>query len=235
MKYLQLICIEGETGSPEAAAAMREHVEPWVEETVARGINIVGKPLDDPASAKTVRVRDGETLISDGPFADTKEFIGGLDLLDCENLDEAIEVASKHPVSWFHAIELRPFPEGVEFPAEVPYGELRYLLQICDDDAPRAPEVEEAIMREGEAWRQDAQERGALVFANGLEPKDTATTVRVRDGQILVTDGPFVETKEFLAGVAMLNCEREDEAVELAARFPLARFHMVEVRRFVDL
>ena len=61
-----------------------------------------------------MRVRNGETLISDGPFADTKEFIGGLDMLECENLDEAIEVAAKHPVSWFHAIELRAFDDGMD-------------------------------------------------------------------------------------------------------------------------
>jgi hypothetical protein len=113
--------------------------------------------------------------------------------------------------------------------------DLRYLLQIFDDDAPRAAEVEDEIMRQGEEWRREAESRGVLVFANGLEPKAAATTVRVRDGEVLLTDGPFVETKEFLAGVAMLSCESEDEAVDLAARFPLARYHMVEVRRFVDL
>lgn len=235
MKYLQLICIEGETDTPEAAAAMRDGIGAWVEETVARRVNIVGKALDDPASAKTVRVRNGETLVSDGPFTDTKEFIGGLDLLDCANLDEAIEVAAKHPVSWFHAIELRPFPADVEMPEAIAYDQLSYLLQICADGVPERPEVEAAIVREGEAWRQRARERGALVFANGLEPKHAATTVRVRDGQVLVTDGPFVDTKEFLAGIALLSCPGEEEAVELAAQFPLARHHMVEVRRFIDL
>ncbi|HET9094128.1 MAG TPA: YciI family protein [Solirubrobacteraceae bacterium] len=230
MKYLQLICIEGETGTPEAAAAMRENVGPWVQETVARHINIVGKPLDDPASAKTVRLRNGETIVSDGPFADTKEFIGGLDLLDCANLDEAIEVASKHPVSWFHAIELRPFPDGVEIPA-IAAEDLRFLLQVFADDVPEAPEVQDAL--EGERWREEAG--GALVFGNGLLPREAATTVRVRDGQILLTDGPFIETKEFLAGICLLSCEREQQAIELAARFPSARHHVVEVRRFVDL
>lgn len=235
MKYLQLICIEGETSTPEAAAAMRDHVEPWVEETVRRGINIVGKPLDDPASARTVRVRDGETLISDGPFADTKEFIGGLDILECENLDEAIEVASKHPVSWFHAIELRPFYEGLEVPPGVTGDELNYLLMMCVGGDPKPPEIEAEIMREGDAWREEANERGALVLGHGLQSKETATTVRVRNGEVLLTDGPFTETKEFLCGIAVLRSKREQEAIELAARFPLARFHMVEVRRFVDL
>lgn len=232
MKYLQLICIEGETGTPEAATAMREHVGPWVEQTKARGVNIIGKPLDDPATAKTVRVRDGQTLVTDGPFADIKEYIGGLDLLDCESLDEAIEVAAQHPVSWFHAIELRPFPAGVEIP-EIPYDELRYLIQFFADGQPEPPDVEEAIQREGEAWRGTAGD--AMIFGNGLQPKQMATTVRVRDGQVLLTDGPFVDTKEFLAGVCLMRCESEQEAIDLAAEFPLTRYHMAEVRRFIDL
>ena len=70
------------------------------------------------------------------------------------------------------------------------------------------------------------------VVGHGLEHRDNATTVRVRDGQTLLTDGPFAETKEFLAGIAVLNTPSEQEAIELAAKFPLARFHMVEVRPF---
>lgn len=235
MKYLQLICIENQTDTPEAAAAMREHVEPWVEETVARGINIVGKPLDDPATAKTVRIRDGETLISDGPFADTKEFIGGLDILDCENLDEAIEVASKHPVSWFHAIELRPFVDGLQVPEDLAYEQLHYLLQEYVDGAALEPEVEEALGGDIRAWREEAQDRGVLLLGHALQPNHAATTVRVRDGEILITDGPFIESKEFLGGIALLSCEGEQEAVELATLFPTARLHTIEVRRFVDL
>jgi hypothetical protein len=57
----------------------------------------------------TVRVRDKEVLIADGPFAETKEQIAGYDILECADLDEAIEVASKHPVAPFGVIEVRPF------------------------------------------------------------------------------------------------------------------------------
>ena len=59
--------------------------------------------------ATTVRVRDGQTLVADGPFAETKEQIGGFDILECADLDEAIELASKHPVAKFGTLELRPF------------------------------------------------------------------------------------------------------------------------------
>ena len=66
-----------------------------------------------PETAATVRVRDGETLVTDGPFAETKEFVAGFDVLECADLDEAIEVAAKHPSSWFQAIEIRPFWTGL--------------------------------------------------------------------------------------------------------------------------
>ncbi len=242
MNYLLLICNDGTT-TPEEGAAMREHTPAWVEEMDDRGVRLVGKALDDPATAKTVRVRDGETLVSDGPFVESKEFIGGFDILDCENLDEAIEVACKHPVSWFHAVEVRPFLDyverpGCDAPQSSPVGiesSMRYLLMMCLDGIAEAPEVEAGIMRDANAWREELEERGDYVYGHALRHANTATTVRVRDGQTLLTDGPFTETKEFLGGIAILSCESQQEAVELAAKHPLARFHMVEVRAFIDL
>ena len=73
------------------------------------------------------------------------------------------------------------------------------------------------------------------MLSQALAPASSATTVRVRDGETLVSDGPFVETKEFLAGIDILKCETLDEAIGWAAKHPIARFHMVEVRRFIDL
>ena len=78
-----------------------------------RGVRLLGRELDLPETAATVRVRDGEALVTDGPFAETKEFMAGFDVLECADLDEAIEVAAKHPSSWFHPIEIRPFMDGL--------------------------------------------------------------------------------------------------------------------------
>ena len=60
------------------------------------------------AEAKVVRVVDGQTVVTDGPFAETKEQVGGYDVIDCSDLDEAIEIASKHPSAWYGTIEVRP-------------------------------------------------------------------------------------------------------------------------------
>ena len=68
-----------------------------------------GVRMESPENATTVRVRDGKTLTTDGPFAETKEWIAGFDLLECDDLDAAIEVAAAHPMAFVGRIELRPF------------------------------------------------------------------------------------------------------------------------------
>jgi len=111
MEYVLLICRDetaGEAMSPaESAAAIAEYGT-FSEEMAARGVLRGGNRLRPTTDATTVRVRDGETLTSDGPFSETKEQIGGYFIVDCKNLDEAIEVASKIPGARDGSIEVRP-------------------------------------------------------------------------------------------------------------------------------
>jgi hypothetical protein len=107
VRYMILVCVDETVEvSPEEAMPTA-----WVEEMDGRGVRKFGSRLRPVSDATTVQVRDGEVLLSDGPFAETKEQIGGFDLLECENLDEAIEVASKHPAAKFGTIEVRPLWE----------------------------------------------------------------------------------------------------------------------------
>ena len=80
----------------------------WLEEVQARGVSLHGDRLRGVDDATTVQVRDGEVLISDGPFAETKEQIAGFYIIDCEDLDEAIEIASRSPGARYGTIEVRP-------------------------------------------------------------------------------------------------------------------------------
>lgn len=107
MKYMMIVCHDPAIKDTGDAGGM--DIDAWVAEMDGRGVRLEGNALD-PASATTVRVRAGETLISDGPFAETKELMVGYDMLDCKDLDEAIEVASRHPLARLGAMELRPFP-----------------------------------------------------------------------------------------------------------------------------
>jgi hypothetical protein len=103
VKYLLLIC-----GDESAEAHANDGCEGWSEEMLSRGVLEGGAGLAPPTDATAVRVRDHEVLLTDGPFAETKEQVGGFCLIDCEDLDEAIEVASKHPAAKYGTIEIRP-------------------------------------------------------------------------------------------------------------------------------
>ena len=108
MKYMMFVCSDTE---PDTDGAELPDVEAWVEEHDAAGRRLLGNVLAPVASATTVRVRGGELLVSDGPFAETKELIVGFDLLDCANLDDAIEVARGHPMARTGRLEIRPLAD----------------------------------------------------------------------------------------------------------------------------
>ena len=220
-------------------AAIQRELPGWVEEMDGRGVRLLGRELDLPETAAMVRVRDGETLVTDGPFAETKEFVAGFNVTQCADLDEAIEVAAKCPVSWFQAIEIRPFMDGLRLGEEAfafgrgeEGGASPYPLSMWMGGTPAAPFDDQAVKDEGEAWRQALEARGLQVLGNALGGRDTATTVRVRDGQTLLSDGPFIETEEFIAGINVVSCADREQAIQLAAAHPIARYHAIEVRPF---
>lgn len=98
---------------------------------------------------------------------------------------------------------------------------MRYMMLIYSQESDFAsPEQSGAIAAGHRAVMEDASRRGILRAADPLEPSTTATTVRLRDGQAMVTDGPYAETKEQLAGYYILDCENLDEALAWAARIP---------------
>ncbi|HEU4346497.1 MAG TPA: YciI family protein [Actinoplanes sp.] len=108
MKYMMLVCTDTE---PETDQSRIPDVEKWVAENDAAGRRLSGSKLAPVSTATTVRVRGGEPLVTDGPFAETKEVIVGFDILECADLDEAIEVARSHPMAWIGRMELRAFAD----------------------------------------------------------------------------------------------------------------------------
>jgi hypothetical protein len=110
MRYMLIHCIdeadERDRGGRPAPGI--PSIESWLAEMEGRGLLLHGDRLREASDATTVQVRSQELLISDGPFAETREQIAGYDVIDCADLDEAIEVASKHPAAWHGIIEVRP-------------------------------------------------------------------------------------------------------------------------------
>ena len=109
MRYMMFVCVDptGEKYVPE-----EDNVNAWVDEMNRRNVRTLGYRLQGVEAATTVRWREGKVLVTDGPFAETKEWIAGFDLLECADLDAAIDIASRHPMAHFGRIEIRPlWPE----------------------------------------------------------------------------------------------------------------------------
>jgi hypothetical protein len=111
---------------------------------------------------------------------------------------------------------------------------MRYLLMICADEATMlavSPEEAAASFQKYVEFGEAMTKRGVLLGGERLRPTTDATTVRVREGGDIVTsDGPFAETKEQIGGYYMVNAKDLDEAIEIAAKIPAARFGSIEVR-----
>jgi hypothetical protein len=93
---------------PKQRASVPAAVAAWSEEMDGRGVRLVGHVLGPPAESRTIRTREGETTVDDGPVADRNLQIAGFNILECADLDEALEVASKNPGAGFGVLELRP-------------------------------------------------------------------------------------------------------------------------------
>jgi hypothetical protein len=221
--------------SPEQAACDRALLGSWLEDVVPLGVDLHGERLRPTSDATTVKLRRGQLLVTDGPFAETKEQVGGYDVLECASLDEAVGWAAKHPTALLGAIEVRPLrnpppPAPLAAPRE---GKTRYVMFVClGEDFRVTPEQDTAMGPATDAWVRDADGSGARLFGSQLEGPEQARTVRRRQGQVLVTDGPFAETKEMIAGFDVLECSDLDEAIDLASRHPMAPFGMLELRPF---
>ena len=113
---------------------------------------------------------------------------------------------------------------------------MHYMCLIYDDEDVwnGLPEDERnALYGEYTSFTESIREGGQYVQADQLQPISTATTVRVRDGKTLVTDGPFAETKEQLGGYYLIDAADMDEALKIAERIPSARYGSIEVRPVV--
>ena len=114
---------------------------------------------------------------------------------------------------------------------------MRYVCLIYDEEKKLAgmPKSEsDAFMGEYFAFTEGIQKGGQYVAGEALQPVSTATTVRVRDGRLSTTDGPFAETKEQLGGFYLIEARDLNEAIQVASRIPSARLGSIEVRPVVD-
>ena len=112
MRYLLLVCwgtdaMNGQT-EPGPDETSSEEGFPWLDDLQERGMWVTGDQLAPPRRARSVRVRAGKTMVTDGPFAETKEAVGGFDIIECGSPEEAVEIAAGHPVAQIGTVEVRP-------------------------------------------------------------------------------------------------------------------------------
>jgi len=104
---------------------------------------------------------------------------------------------------------------------------MQYLLIISHDDRFRPTED---LLRNIGVWIKEMEDRGVRVYGNPLQPPGTATTVRIREGKMTVTKGPFAKSREKMCAYELVECSSEEEAVEVASQHPMARAATIEVR-----
>jgi hypothetical protein len=115
---------------------------------------------------------------------------------------------------------------------------MQYMLLIYDDRETwgKMSEADRGtVMQEYFAYTNELREAGKLVSADALQPTETAKSVRIREGDVTTTDGPFAETKEVLGGYYLIDVDTIDEALEWAAKIPSARFGTIEVRPIMQI
>jgi hypothetical protein len=112
MKYMMFVVADPAAAAGATSSDDDLTIEQWLADVEGRGKRITGNALRPVSEAVTVRVSQGQVLVTDGPFSETKEWIAGFDILECDDLDEAIAIAARHPQANGGKLELRPFWTG---------------------------------------------------------------------------------------------------------------------------
>jgi hypothetical protein len=229
MQYFALlISRERERTPDEWAAGMAE----WESFHAKAGSAIkTGDALAPAAAAVVITGGPDAPVITDGPFAEDAEVAGGYYVFEAENLDEALALARDIPIAAFGAVEVWPVVHSLEPSRNLTGNDWIALLlePAASAHTPGTPEWEAVAAR-----HQDfhAAAGDHVLGGAALHDPSTATTVRVRDGDVIVTDGPYVEGAEVATGVYLLDAADRDEAIKLASMIPAST---VQVRQLAGV
>ena len=192
------------------------------------------QPAHVDRDATSVRIRDAETLVVDGPYAEVKEALGGYYLLECDTMDEALDWAARIPAARTSGGR---GPARLHRPgggAAVKYALLIYGPTRAGPTSPtRKVEHRADVMPRWLELFDELRRVDPEVGGQELDERRTAKVVRVRDGERLVTDGPFAETKEYIGGLFVVDLPDLDEAIRLASLDPDRGDGAIEIRPLV--
>jgi hypothetical protein len=200
--------------------AMERDIDVLNEEMIAKGVRIFAGGLRPASSAKSLRAQpDGKVLITDGPYLETKEHIGGFWVLEAADLDEALAWGRKAVIAYRAPVEVRPFFRSnvateagrhsfdrTDWENPRHSGSPRYLAAIHLPDEFDPSSVDEAMVRDIDTLNKEMDAAGVRVFAGGLGPVSSAKSLRAQPhGKVLITDGPYLETKDHIGGFSILE------------------------------
>jgi hypothetical protein len=229
MQYFALLISKEQDRTPEEWAA---GMAAWESFHAKAGAAIkAGDALAPVAAAAVITGGPDAPIVTDGPFAESAEVACGYYVLEVENLDEALALARDIPVAEVGAVELWPAVHTRE-PSRPLTGNdwLALLLEPVETaHTPGTPEWN-AVAAKHEDLQAAAGDH--LIGGAALHDRSTATTVRVRDGEVLITDGPYVEGAEIATGIYLLGAADRDEAVKVASMIPAST---VQVRQLAGV
>ncbi len=199
-----------------------EAMTAYNESLTRAGVMLDGVGLKPTSEGVRYHHAGGETTVTDGPFAETKELVAGFTVIQARSLDEAVAWARRWPVEDVGAeLEVRQVMEPVpSFGAPAPDGRRQFIsILTCDEAAQRDGMPTEDEMEAMGRLIADAAEAGVLLETGGLLPSSAGARITFHDGVPTVTDGPFAESKEVIAGYAIYQADSLDDLRPWAERF----------------
>lgn len=223
MKYLALLHGREDASTDPSSPEFADEIARYARFDELAGDAVLGGEALHPSSeAVTVRHRDGQTVVTDGPWIESTEVCGGFYVLEADDLDGAVALAREIPAAEQGCIEVRPLVEWSQADRPVAAGARRWLALLVGEE-------NEASVPDTASWEEATAAHArfgelageAVVGGGALQPAESATTLRVRDGALQLTDGPFPEVAEVVGGLYLLEAATRDEVVELGRRMPM--------------
>ncbi len=188
-----------------------------------------GAPLGPVSEGAMIRARSGKALVSDGRFAEAKEVVGGFWVVDVASREEAIEIARRSPHASYGTVEVHAIAQRLIYKDSEAGTAFLFVFRTQPDlTDPKGAKLAEMI-----AFSDGLASQGMLVETAPLAVEPPPARVEVRRGKALVTDGPFAEAKEAVGGYGVVRIADRAAAIELAKRYPHARWGPVEVREIL--
>lgn len=237
MRFMCLLYDQEPTGDTPEDAGIFEAYGAFDEQVTASGAYVHGEALEPSTTARSLRKTPEGVMVTDGPFLETREQLGGFYILECASREDAEAWAAKIPAAETGRVEVRQLAGHDPRLLEV-VGKPRFMALIYGDESkfiPVGTDAHREIISGHRRFTEDCVARDSYVTGDGLYTSDTARTVAVRDGSVSVTDGPYAETREVLGGFYELACASIEEAVELARQLVWTDNGGIEVRPVMSM